>query len=247
MSLTVIIQARMASGRLPGKVILPLDGTPGIKHSIRRAKSATIVDNIIVATTFHKRDDLVAQYAAEEEVDIYRGSEDDVLGRLYRASKKADSDAIIRLTGDNLLITPKLIDKVGNEILQNQFDYVSNKLDRTFPLGVDAEALTVSGLAEIHHGTDDPYHREHATKYYREHQEQFDIRNITVSDVYGKSIDGFSPKLRLTLDEVEDYRLVSRLYDEIDFEEILDVREAVQYIQKYDLFKINRHVDQKTL
>lgn len=247
MSLTAIIQARMASSRLPGKAVLPLDGVPIIKHNIRRAYSADIVDEVVIATTFHKRDDLIAEYAANEDAKVYRGSEDDVLGRLYEASQEFAGDIFIRLTGDNPLVDPKLIDAVGRSILLNQIDYASNKIRRTFPLGVDAEALTVESLATIHKETRDPYHREHATKYYRQNQSDFDIQNITVTDVYNEPITGLNPEIRLTLDEVEDYCLFRKIYSKVSYDRVLSIRDAVQFLMNNNLQKINNNVDQKTL
>ena len=247
MPISAIIQARMASSRLPGKVVFPLNGLPVLKHNIRRAYSASIVDEVVVATTFHERDDLIAEYATEEDATVYRGSEDDVLGRLYRASKETGDEAVIRLTGDNPLIPPELIDEVGKSVLKNCSDYASNKIERTFPLGADAEALTVESLAAVHQETRDPYHREHATKYFRERETEFETQNITVTDVYGESITGFNPEIRLTLDEVADYKLFSKLYEEIPYGTVLDVRDAVEFILENDLQNINRHIDQKTL
>lgn len=247
MPVTAIIQARMASGRLPGKAVLPLNGLPVIKHNIRRAQSASIIDEVIVATTFHKSDDLIKEYATEAGAKVYRGSEDDVLGRLYRASKETNDDVIVRLTGDNPLVPTELIDEVGKYVLNNSADYASNKIQRTFPLGMDAEALTLQSLAEVHEETRDPYYREHATKYFREEKNEFEIQNVAVNDVYGESISGFSPNIRLTLDEANDYELFNNLYEKIPYETILDARETVEFIIEKDLQKINSNVDQNTL
>lgn len=247
MKSSAIIQARMGSNRLPGKVVLPLDGIPAIKQLIRRTAASSIIDDIIVATTFHARDDLIEQYAKEEGAKVYRGSEDDVLGRLHRASKEAEHDVIVRLTGDNPLVPPVLMDLVGETVLKDGIDYASNKIDRTFPIGADAEALTFDSLSTVHRITNHPYHREHATKYFREVDNEFNTRNITVNDTYGKDISILSPDIRLTLDEVSDYNLFRNLYNDISYDKILDFREAVEYMVENDLQKINQNVEQKTL
>lgn len=247
MSLSAIIQARMASNRLPGKVALRLSGVPVIKHDIRRASAASIVDEVIVATTFHDRDDLIAKYAHEEDARVYRGSEDDVLGRLRRAAESVRGDTFVRLTGDNPLVPPELIDVVGETVLRGEVDYASNKLERTFPVGVDAEALTVQSIVSSEESTHDPYYREHATKYIRESRDEFATRNITVADVYGEPIDTFDPEIRLTLDEVADYQLFRELYERSEYDDIPDTRDAVRLISDCSLGEINKHVNQKTL
>lgn len=247
MAVSAIIQARMASGRLPGKAALPLDGVPVIKHSIRRAHASSIVGEVVVATTFHGRDDLIAQYARDEGAKVYRGSEDDVLGRLYRASTEAESEAVIRLTGDNPLVPPELIDAVGERVVRGAADYASNKLERTFPLGADAEALTTEILASAEESACDPYYREHATKYIRDHESGFDVRNVTVSDVYDDP-DGVSGSgIRLTLDEVPDYELFSELYERIEYDDVIDLMDAVRLVRDEELYRINEGITQETL
>lgn len=247
MSVTAIIQARMGSSRLPGKVALPLDGVPVIKHDIRRAYASTIVDEVLVATTFHGRDDLIAQHARAEGAQVYRGSEDDVLGRLRNASDMIDGDIFIRLTGDNPLVPPRLIDAVGEPVRRGTADYASNKLDRTFPLGADAEALTVDTIATAEANARDAYYREHATKYIRAHPDEFTLRNVTAADVYGEPVDSFDPEIRLTLDEVADYELFCELYERIDYDDVLALEDAVQLIVDGDLHTVNQTVEQETL
>lgn len=247
MSATAIIQARSGSSRLPGKVLLPLDGNPVIKHIIRRGQKADVIDEIIVATTFHRRDDLVAQYASSAGASVYRGSEDDVLGRIYQATKQANNDTIIRLTGDNPFVDPVLIDHVACKVLEEDAEYVSNKLDRTFPIGVDAEALTVDCIRRVEKIAKDPSYREHATSYIRDNPEEFVTANITQNDVYEDELLSAGTDLRLTLDEARDYMLYSKVYDNVEYHDILSVRKAVSYISENNLSNINAEVTQKTL
>jgi spore coat polysaccharide biosynthesis protein SpsF len=247
MPVDVVIQARMASSRLPGKAVLPLDGEPVLKHGIRRATAAPIVNEVMIATTFHERDDLIAQYARAMGARVYRGSEDDVLGRLARASAETDQDVVVRLTGDNPLVPPALIQTVGEAVVQGGPDYASNKLDRTFPLGADAEAMTVETLATAANRAHSSYYREHATQYIRDHPDEFQLTNITVADVYGQSIPRFDPGIRLTLDEVADYELFSTLYDEFGGNGLINLHEAVEYLVNNDLDAINQNVTQETL
>ena len=247
MTATAVIQARTASSRLPGKVLLPLDGIPVIKHIIRRVQAADSVDDVIVATTFHTRDDMIEEYAKEAGAFVYRGSEDDVLGRLTEAVSTVSDDIVIRITGDNPFVCPELIDVVATYLQGDNFDYVSNKLNRTFPIGVDAEAMTTKCFAEMEETTNKPYYREHATRYIRDHQDEFTVHNVQTDDVYGLGTLAAGPELRLTLDEPDDYRLYEIVYNEIEYNNVLSVVEAVDYIMEHSLYEINSSVNQKTL
>lgn len=247
MTATAIIQARTASSRLPSKVLLPLGGTPMIQHIVRRAQAANVVDEVIVATTFHTRDDMVEWYAAESGSRVVRGSEDDVLGRLCAAVSEAKNDVIVRLTGDNPFVSPALIDEVAGVVADDTVRYASNKLDRTFPIGVDAEAMAGDTLLDIERSTTNPSYREHATKYLRTHPDQFNTHNVTVEDVFGSEGLAAGPELRLTLDEPQDYQLYKLVYDQLDYDRILDVTDAIEYILSNELQEMNNSVIQKTL
>jgi spore coat polysaccharide biosynthesis protein SpsF len=236
----------MASSRLPGKAVLPLDGIPVIQHDIRRALAASVISDVVVATTFHECDDIVAEYARDAGAVVYRGSEDDVLGRLTDAAIETGDEAIVRLTGDNPLVAPDLIDTVGRAVLSNDIDYASNKLDRTFPIGVDAEAVTTESLSRVESIATHPSYREHALKYYRNNPSEFQVRNVAANEIYGD--DGLKPgpDLRLTIDEFDDYRLFQRIYDRIDYDNVVDVRKAIQLVTYENLDRVNEHVDQQT-
>ncbi len=247
MSATAVIQARTASSRLPGKVLLPLDGMPVIKHIVRRAQSASSVDNVIVATTFHTRDDLIEEYAEDAGALVYRGSEDDVLGRLTEAVSMTDNEVTVRITGDNPFVCPELIDVAVRRLQENNLDYTSNKLNRTFPIGVDAEAITSECFVKMEVKTNNAYYREHATQYIRDHPDKFRMLNIETTDVYEPGVLTVGPELRLTLDEPDDYRLYRTVYNQIEYTNILNVVEAINYIIENDLYEINSAVNQETL
>lgn len=247
MTATAIIQARTASSRLPSKVLLPLGGVPMIQHVVRRAQAAAAIDEVIIATSFHTRDDIIEWHATEAGARVVRGSEDDVLGRLCTAVSEATTDTIVRLTGDNPFVAPGLIDEVAGVITDGTAAYASNKLDRTFPIGVDAEAMTGDTLPDVEQSTTDPSYREHATKYIRAHPDQFTTHNVTVEDVFGPDGLAAGPELRLTLDEPRDYQVYNTVYEQLDFDTVLSVTDAIDYILSNDLHVINDSVTQKTL
>jgi spore coat polysaccharide biosynthesis protein SpsF len=246
MSVVGVIQARMGSTRLPGKVMLPLDGAHVIEHDIRRAQATQAVDEVVVATTFHPQDDIVARYAARAGASVYRGSEDDVLGRIHGAATAHDADVVVRLTGDNPFVEPRLISEVATRVAERDLDYASNKVERTWPLGVDAEAFTFESFDRVEREATEAHQREHVTPYYHE-QGDFDRENVTIEDVYREHPFEAGPELRLTLDEPSDYEVYRDIYESVDYDEILDVRDAVAYAVENDLGEANAEVNQKTM
>lgn len=246
MSVTAIVQARMNSSRLPGKVALPLNDVPTIQHVTRRALEADSVDSVVVATSYWSRDDLVAELAQDAGADVYRGSEDDVLGRVAAAARHSGADTVARITGDNPFVDVNLVDAVINTVVDGRADYASNKIERTFPLGVDAEAFTLDSLKRIDREATLPKYREHVTPFYHDHEEQFTLQNITVEQVHGTS-DAFpaGPELRMTMDEPADYRVYDKVYNYLDYDTTVDARAAARYIVKNGLDKTNDDVEQK--
>jgi spore coat polysaccharide biosynthesis protein SpsF len=245
MKVVAVIQARMASTRLPGKVVLPLDGNPLLEHVVRRTDASEMVDETVVATTFNRADDIVAEYAKEAGANVYRGSEDDVLGRIWKAANENAADVIIRVTGDNPFIDPQLISEIAVRVTEGA-DYVSNKIERTWPLGVDAEGFNFSSFSEIKNHANEPHHREHVTPYYRENPNEFSIINLKVTDVYGEWIYESGPELRLTMDEFADYKLYRQVYEEVEYDTIIDIQKVEEYILSNNLDNQNKGVSQKS-
>lgn len=246
MTVAAVIQARMGSSRLPGKVHLPLDQRPVLEHDIRRAMAADAVDAVVVATTFHRRDDLIARTAESLGAQVYRGSEDDVLGRMWLAANEVDATTVVRLTGDNPFVPPQLISETARLVATKQFDYASNKIDRTWPIGADAEAFSFESFTRVEEFAKEPHHREHVTPYYHDHDDKFKMKNVTVGDVYDNRSLGAGTELRLTLDETDDYLLFSRIYDEVEYDSIIDIHDVVDYIDQNNLQTENADVNQRT-
>jgi len=243
----IVIQARTASSRLPGKVLLPLDGKPVLKQIIDRSKRSNFADDITVATTFHNRDDLVEKYAVDAGVQVYRGSEDDVLGRIYRAAEKTGADVVVRLTADNPFVLPELIDAVIKPVRDGKAEYASNKINRTFPLGVDAEAVSIQVLKRTEKTVNREYYREHALRYVRDNHKDFETINISKEDVTNNpSCVKFGPELRLTLDETKDYILYKKIFRELGSEKTLSLKKVTEYIGREGLHHVNSSVEQKT-
>jgi spore coat polysaccharide biosynthesis protein SpsF len=244
-SITVVVQARMASTRLPGKVMLPLDGSPVLEHIIQRVRLSEHVGDIVIATTFDKSDDIIAELANRLDVGVFRGSSDDVLGRVTQAALQSSSEWVIRVTGDNPFVDPRLINQISTSFEENH-DYVSNKLDRTWPVGIDADGFSVSSLQEASEASVNPLDREHITPYYIRNQSNFDTHNVCISDVYEQSLMKDASDIRLTLDEAKDYLTYQIVCADLEDVMCIDTKTLVQYINQNPEKIMNGSITQRT-
>jgi spore coat polysaccharide biosynthesis protein SpsF (cytidylyltransferase family) len=237
----VIVQARMGSTRLPGKVLADIAGTPMLGRVVDRVRRAVSVDCIIVATTDGRRDDPLADYAAGLGVDdVYRGSEDDVLDRYYQAARRAALDVVVRVTADCPLLDPGLLDRVVALLTAegSRVDYAANTLQRAFPRGLDVEAVPMATLERVWREAGSAHQRAHVFPYIHDHPSAFVLAGIT--DPVDRSA------MRWTVDTPEDLAFVREVcaalgrrdYTWRDVVAILDARPA--------LLQINATVRQKT-
>lgn len=200
-----ILQARMSSTRLPGKVLKPILGEPMLARQIERVRRAATIDRLVVATSTDTSDDPLATLCAELGVDYFRGSLDDVLDRFCRAAERHPSEHLVRLTGDCPLADPGVIDAVVRFHIDGGFDYSSNTLHPTFPDGLDVEVMRGSALAQAGREASDPFDREHVTPFLYHHPERFRLGSFERSP----ELSG----VRWTVDYPEDYELVRRIYE----------------------------------
>lgn len=245
MKAVAIIQARMGSSRLPGKVMKTLCGHSVLSHVIRRVKTSTGTREVIVATTTLPLDDIVAKEAAQLGVGVFRGSESDVLSRYRQAAQSYGPETIlVRVTADCPLFDPTLLDEMLLEFRnalerKESLDYLSNTLDRTFPRGLDAEIFRLSALLKADREARNMYEREHVTPYIYRHPDLFSVRNFS-----GKS-DRAS--LRWTLDTNEDWEVIQFIYQRLYREGRLFSTDEVYrlYEQEPWLVNVNAEVEQK--
>lgn len=200
-----IIQARMTSSRLPGKVMRRIIDRPLLLHMIERVQSATMIDRIVVATTLNKQDDPIVELANRHGISVFRGSENNVLSRYRHAAKKFNVKNIMRLTADCPLIDPELLDELVNFFFTGQYDYASNCLEPTLPDGLDAEVITFEALDRVFSSACLPSHLEHVTLYLRENMEHFKI------GIWKYNTD--LSEYRLTVDQYEDFDLITRIFN----------------------------------
>jgi spore coat polysaccharide biosynthesis protein SpsF len=208
---------------------------------------ADTIDEVVVATSTKTADDIVARYADRAGATVFRGSEDDVLGRMFSAATEVDAETVVRITGDCPLIDPNVIDTVVNRLATEGVDYCSNTSERTFPRGLDVGAFTYQSFKYVSEEATEPHHREHVTPYYRENDDQFNFASVTSEDVFDQPWMQDRADLRLTLDEVDDYELLREIYEQVEYGEILPIKDAVSVIDSQNLQKMNADVEQKKI
>jgi len=204
-----IIQARTGSTRLPAKILKDVCGRKLLEHEILRVKRSNLIDKIIVATTDKAEDDVVASIAEKTGVDIFRGSENDVLDRYYQVASKFPDPIVVRLTGDCPVIDHEIIDLVIDYYLKNKekYDYVSNVRPATYPDGMDVEVFSFSALAKSWQEAKLPSEREHVTGYIGKNPQIFSIGNFENKDDLSE--------LRMTIDEEADWQLIKNIYSDL--------------------------------
>jgi len=242
MKVVAIIQARMGSTRLPGKVMMEIHGRPMIGHVVDRALRISGVDQVVVATTSHYRERPLVRFLSETTgVSVLRGSEADVLARCAAAAKEAEADIVVRLTADCPLLCPTVSAQVVAAIVArpDSYDYVSNTLTRSYPRGLDTEAMSARALELARREAVQAADREHVTPFLWRQPERFRLGRV--------QDDTDRSHWRLTVDTPEDLELVSRVFSALspgcpDF----DYPELTACLDRHpDWGGINRHVVQK--
>jgi len=243
MKVVAIIQARMSSTRLPGKVLKLASGRTMLDRMLERVKKARTISEVVTATTTDPSDDSIARACKKLGVSVFRGSLQDVLDRFYQAARMHHADIIVRLTADCPLIDPALIDETVNALIQQKADFACNRLpppfSRTYPIGLDVEACTFKALEQAWRGADQKHEREHVLPYLYNVPGRFKVLQLNYTMDLGH--------LRWTLDTPEDLVLLRRVYryfrgrNDFSWLEVLQLQQ-----QQPALFAINERVQHKT-
>ena len=230
-----IIQARMGSSRLPGKALMKSDsGKPLLYYVINQLRYCSKIKNLVIATTTNQEDDEIEKFANNNSINVFRGKEKDVLDRYFQCAKKYSFSTIVRITADCPLIDPQIVDKVVEQFFSGNYDFATNTLTRTFPIGTDVEVFSFSALNRAWENAQLPSEREHVTPYLR-NKENYKIINVEND----KNISN----LRLTVDRIEDVELIKQILNNISInpihlEDILEL-----FSQKPELIEINKHIN----
>lgn len=205
-----IIQARMGSTRLPGKVLKEVDGKPLLKYQVERVSKSTLIDKVIVATSSLDQDKAIVNFCEQNHIEVFKGSENDVLGRYYLCAKQYNADTIVRLTADCPLSDPVVIDEVITLFKEQGVDYAANTAPpetRTYPDGSDVEVFSFSALEKAYNTTVSPRDREHVTFFFWEGDSGFKTAQLMRENNWA----GY----RFTVDYPEDFEVVEFLIMEL--------------------------------
>lgn len=204
-NIILIIQARMNSTRLPGKVLLKVFDKSLLEYLIERVRSVELIDEIFVATSENSLDDAICSFCKTNGVNFFRGSENDVLSRFYHLAKKQNASIVIRVCADSPIIDPKIISEFTYAYLsaKPRVDYLSNTLNQTYPIGMNVEVFSFEALEIAYENSSDTYQKEHVTPYIYENPDMFVICE--------KHFYAPSHQLRLTIDYAEDFVVLSRV------------------------------------
>lgn len=241
-----IIQARTGSSRFPNKVLKPLpcdSNLTVLNQIIRRLKQSTLLDEIVLATSTKKEDKKLGKIAKEENIEIFFGSEENVLNRFYESAKKYKIDVIVRITADNPCLDYKIIDKGIGFFLKNNYDYIKSE---GLPIGTNIEMFSFRALELANEETTKAYEKEHVCPYIYECG-KFKTHILDLSNKIKVDID--ISDIRLTMDTEEDYALICAIYDYLYKENnYFGVNDILKLFKKKPWLKlINKKIMQKQI
>lgn len=229
-----VVQARMSSSRLPGKVMYEINNLPILWYVINQLKFSKLISRIVIATSIDKTDDVIERFCLDNGVEVFRGDLNNVLSRFYYIAKQYNAEHLIRITADCPLIDPSIVDRCIIKYFDMGVDYLSNTHPPTFPDGYDCEVFSYDTLNRIYNNASLSAEFEHVTYYIRNHKEEFMSGNLCNDEDFSK--------IRLTLDEKLDFELISllinRFYKQGSFIKFEDVVKLIK--SNPDLFEINK-------
>ncbi|MET3698885.1 spore coat polysaccharide biosynthesis protein SpsF [Bacillus oleivorans] len=231
-----IIQARVSSSRLPGKVLKPIIGLPLILRQIERVKRSNYIDYLLVATSREPSDDPIEHLCKDNQILLFRGELDNVLDRFYHAALAFSPAHIVRLTGDCPLSDPELIDHMIEFHLHGNFDYTSNTIEPTFPDGLDVEVFRFTCLQQAWKEAALPYQKEHVTPFIYELPDRFKLGSY-------KNLKDLS-HLRWTVDEPADFKLVKKIYEALyPVNPLFNTEDILVFLESHpDIQNLNKHI-----
>lgn len=233
----LIIQARMGSTRLPGKVLKEMDGIVALDRCVQRCRAMKYVDEVVVATSDLGNDDILEDWCNQHGILSFRGSEQDVLDRYVCCAREHEAELVIRVTSDCPFVDYELGDRTIRQTVLEQTDYIFYP---PRPLGLMVEAVPFRTLEEVHRISTEARHREHVTYYIREYRDRFRTIRAELPPIY------HHPELRLTLDTPEDYRLLCTVAEHFAGDVLVPVPQIIEWLlANPDVAAINGSVKQK--
>lgn len=240
MRTVAIVQARMGSTRLPGKVLKDVAGETMLGRVVRRLRGAKQIDEVLIATTDSPTDDAIVAECQRYSIAVFRGDQDDVLDRYFEAAKFTDAEIVVRVTSDCPLIDPEITERTIRAFMDHSPDYASNTIVRTFPRGLDTEVVSMAALTRAWQEARRPYEREHVTPYILEHPEEFVLLPVVGDQDYSAH--------RWTVDMPEDLEFVRAIYNRLKGEGEFSWRDVLDVLDREpELLGLNRGVVQKSV
>lgn len=236
MSTIAIIQARLGSSRLPGKVLMDIGGKSVLEHVFERTSAARALDRVVVTMPNSERDDELANFCEKKGIPFVRGPEEDLLGQYYSAAKFFHAEHIIRITADCPFIDPEVIDHVISGYKIGNCDYVSTgRLETTYPDGLDTEIFSFTALEKAFTEATLPSEREHVTPYIWKHPELFKVQTV--------QFDHDLSDLRLTVDEPRDLEFIREIYKGIGSHKLFLLQDILHFLDEHpDVVKMNEGI-----
>lgn len=241
MNVVCIVQARMTSTRLPGKVLKEVLGKPLLEYEIERLRQCRSLNKIVVATTVLPSDDAVEALCEQLGINVFRGSEEDVLSRYAQAATLHQADAVVRVTADCPLIDPAVVDSVVQTYLETEgkYDYVSNTLERTYPRGLDVEVFSAKALQLAQANSVNKEEREHVTVYIYRRPQEFSVYQVK------EGTDNSNQ--RWTVDTPEDFQLIEKILQALyPDNRQFSMQDVLGFLRENpQLMALNAHIEQK--
>lgn len=241
MKIVATIEARMASTRLPGKVLREAFGVPILGHLISRLQACNTLDGIVVASTTNSRDDAIEEYCGSLGVTVFRGDENDVMGRVLAAASSCRADVIVETTADNPLLDPDIVDLHVETFFSNNADYVSNVIVPTFPDGMDVQVFSVDTLRRSESSARHQLDREHVTRHIRQHPDLFSRINVIAPRAMRR------PDFSVTVDVESDFEVVKLILEHLyKPSELFSCTDLVTFLDAHpEIVELNSKVERK--
>jgi spore coat polysaccharide biosynthesis protein SpsF len=241
--IVIIVQARLGSTRLPGKVLKPIAGRPMLSYQLERLRRVSRAQRVVIAIPDNPADKPIADFCAHERVDCSFGPEHDVLARYAHAAEKFGASVVVRVTSDCPLIDPGLIDLAIDTLVQapGGLDYVSNMLEPSWPYGMAVEVFTASALADANAQATDPAEREHVTPFIRWRPQLYRLKSLTMRPDLSEH--------RWTVDTPEDFELVTKIFEALyPRNPQFEMTDVLRLLEEHPTWsQINRHIQQKAV
>tara|TARA_X000000368_G_C23022156_1_gene708467 strand:- start:948 stop:1697 length:750 start_codon:yes stop_codon:yes gene_type:complete len=242
MKIVASIQVRMGSTRFPGKAMYEISSKPLLGYLISRLKKSKLLDDIVVATSTNKENDVIENYCKKNNISCYRGDEEDVLSRILESLEYMNATIGVEVFGDCPLIDPIVVDYIINEFLNdiNDLDFVGNDLKTTFPPGMEVEVFKLSTLKDSNDRVNDKKIREHGTLFIRQNPNLYKIKNIVAPEKWNY------PELELEVDTKEDIIVISEIFNYFQNNDSFGIDDIIKFlINNPKINNINKNVPRR--